>query len=180
MLGGYQVYYGNPIDGIAYFKDIVKMVDQSKAANPEQIFNIIETKVVNEFGNFTKERKITPYQWYQYFKERINIPPVEETPVIPHKTLDIPNKFKQLRIFSIRDFKSKAKQHAVPHNQPSGSTGSGLFCSAFIVRYLPEDTSFYQFRENLNIPVFFFMSVIVSFLWGSQSALRKSSKIEKS
>jgi len=180
-VGGYQVYYGNPIDGIAYFKDIVKMVDQSKAANPEQIFNIIETKVVNEFGNFTKERKITPYQWYQYFKERINIPPVEETPVIPHKTLDIPNKFKQLRIFSIRDFKSKlSNTQYLTINLLEAPVLALLL--AFIVRYLPEDTSFYQFRENLNIPVFFFMSVIVSLFMGltvSAEEIIKDRKILK-
>jgi len=180
-VGGYQVYYGNPIDGINYFKDIVKMVDRTKGANPEQIFNIIETKVVNEYGNFTKERKVSPYQWYKYFQENIKIPKVEETNIIPHKTLHIPNKLKQLGIFTIRDFKSKlSNKQYLTINLLEAPVLAILL--AFIVRYLPEDVTTYSFSENLNIPVFFFMSVIVSLFMGltvSAEEIIKDRKILK-
>jgi len=53
-VGGYQIYYGNPIDGIRYFKNVVNLVDSTSNINPEQIFNIVEAKVVNEYGYFTK------------------------------------------------------------------------------------------------------------------------------
>ncbi len=180
-VGGFQVYYGNPIDGIQYFKKIVKMVDQSRTINPEQIFNIIETKVVNEYGNFTKERKITPQQWYDYFKEKISIHKVKEADVLPHKTLSIPGKIKQLSIFTIRDFKSKLsnKQYLTINLLEAPLLALLL---AFIVRYLPEDASVYSFKENLNIPVFFFMSVIVSLFMGltvSAEEIIKDRKILK-
>ncbi|MFY0606936.1 MAG: ATP-binding cassette domain-containing protein [Cyclobacteriaceae bacterium] len=180
-VGGYQVYYGNPIDGIAYFKEIVKMVDQSSTINPEQIFNIIETKVVNEYGNFTKERKITPKQWYDHFKEKIEIKKVDEADVLPHKTLSIPGRIKQLGIFAIRDFKSKLsnKQYLTINLLEAPLLAILL---AFIVRYLPEDTTTYHFKENLNIPVFFFMSVIVSLFMGltvSAEEIIKDRKILK-
>ena len=52
--GGYQIYYGNPVEAVTYFKSIVDMIDKEQGSciecgnvNPEQIFNIIETKVVN-------------------------------------------------------------------------------------------------------------------------------------
>ncbi|MEQ8470466.1 MAG: ATP-binding cassette domain-containing protein [Marinoscillum sp.] len=180
-VGGYQIYYGNPVAGISYFKDIVKMVDQGNNTNPEQIFNIIETKVVNEFGNFTKERKTSPYEWYQLFKERINIQPIKETDVIPHKTLRIPNKLKQLGVFTIRDFKSKLSntQYLIINLLEAPILALLL---AFIVRYLPEDTTTYHFSENLNIPVFFFMSVIVALFMGltvSAEEIIKDRKILK-
>lgn len=180
-VGGYQVYYGNPIESITYFKDIVKMVDQTKTVNPEQVFNILESKVINEFGNFTSERKITPYQWYQHFQERTKIPKIKETDTIPHKTLHIPNRLKQLAIFGIRDLKSKlSNSQYMTINLLEAPILAILL--AFIVKYLPEDTSTYQFNENLNVPVFFFMSVIVSLFMGltvSAEEIIKDRKILK-
>ncbi|MFT7196252.1 MAG: ABC-type multidrug transport system ATPase subunit/tellurite resistance protein [Marinoscillum sp.] len=180
-VGGYQVYYGNPIDGISYFKEIVKMVDRSRSINPEQIFNIIETKVVNEYGNFTKERKVSPIEWNEHFSKKIEIKSVEETEVIPHKTLSIPGKLKQFLIFTIRDFKSKLsnKQYLTINLLEAPVLAIVL---AFIIRYLPEDTTVYHFKENLNIPVFFFMSVIVSLFMGltvSAEEIIKDRKILK-
>ncbi|MAE86420.1 MAG: ABC transporter ATP-binding protein [Flammeovirgaceae bacterium] len=180
-VGGYQIYYGNPVEAINYFKDIVKMVDQSSGANPEQIFNIIETKVVNEYGNFTKERKTSPYEWHQHFKQRIEIKQIKETDTVPPKTLHIPNKLKQLGVFSIRDLKSKLsnKQYLIINLLEAPILA---FLLAFIVRYMPEDTTTYHFSENLNIPVFFFMSVIVALFMGltvSAEEIIKDRKILK-
>ena len=38
--------------------------------NPEQIFTIIETRVLDEFGNPTTKRKISPQQWHAVFLGR--------------------------------------------------------------------------------------------------------------
>jgi len=77
-VGGYQIYYGNPVEAISYFRKIINMVNSKSSANPEQIFNIIESKVVNEYGNFTNQRKTTPEEWYDEFKNKIPIPEVDE------------------------------------------------------------------------------------------------------
>ncbi len=180
-VGGYQVYYGNPLEGIAYFKSQVKMVDKSKGSNPEQIFNILESKVVNEFGNYTKDRKVSPLQWYEKFKKFIKVPSVKETNVAPHKTLNIPGRLKQLGIFTLRDFKAKLsnKQYLAINLLEAPILALLL---AFIVRYMPEDTKVYHFSENLNIPVFFFMSVIVALFMGltvSAEEIIKDRKILK-
>ncbi|MFY0600736.1 MAG: ATP-binding cassette domain-containing protein [Cyclobacteriaceae bacterium] len=180
-VGGYQVYYGNPIGAISYFKEIAKIVDPASSTNPEQIFNIIESKVINEYGNFTKQRKVTPDQWYHHFKDRISINQIKETDVVPHKTLHVPNKIKQLGIFSIRDLKSKLsnRQYLVINFLEAPVLALLL---AFIVKYVPEDTSVYHFKENINIPVFFFMSVIVALFMGltvSAEEIIKDRKILK-
>jgi len=54
--GGYQIYYGNPVDAVIYFKRNIHMINSDEGechtcgnVNPEQIFNIIETRVINEF-----------------------------------------------------------------------------------------------------------------------------------
>ncbi|MFM7429268.1 MAG: hypothetical protein ACKO1F_05140, partial [Flammeovirgaceae bacterium] len=55
--GGYQIYFGNPVDAVTYFKRNIHLINSDEGecqacgnVNPEQIFNIIETKVINEFG----------------------------------------------------------------------------------------------------------------------------------
>lgn len=171
-IGGYQVYYGNPIEGVIYFKKLADMVDKDQGScpecgniNPEQVFNIIETKVVNEYGRLTDQRKVQPELWYDKFKKKVTIPEVKEVTSIPEKTLDIPNILKQASIFIKRDFLSKIsnKQYLVI-NFLQAPLLAGIL--AFIVRYIPEDQTSYQFSENINIPAFFFMSVIVSLFMG--------------
>ncbi len=164
-VGGYQIYYGNPVEAISYFKEIVNLVDSKTSANPEQIFNIVESKVVNEYGEFTNNRKSTPQQWSEEFKKRIALPSIKEVNDVPEKSLSIPNKVKQLLIFTHRDFKAKLsnKQYLLVNFLEAPVLAIIL---AFIIRYLPEDGNEYIFSKNLNIPVFFFMSVIVSLFMG--------------
>lgn len=40
--------------------------------NPEQIFNIIESKVVDEYGNLTRTRKISPVEWNNFYVKILN------------------------------------------------------------------------------------------------------------
>ncbi|XOV94682.1 MAG: ATP-binding cassette domain-containing protein [Bacteroidota bacterium] len=164
-VGGYQIYYGNPLEAVGYFKNAVKIVDQGRNNNPEQIFNIIESKVVNEFGNFTKQRKISPKEWWQMYQENLEAKELQESTAKPKKTTDIPSAFSQWRTFTIRDFKSKVtnKQY-LSINLIEGPLLALLL--SVIIRYMPEDTTIYHFKENLNIPVFFFMSVIVALFMG--------------
>ena len=113
-VGGFQIYYGNPIDAVIYFRDMVNAANKSQGAcpecgniNPEQIFSIIETKVVNEYGRLTNTRKISPGQWYQYFKLKIKIPKLSHSTDILPVSQEIPNWFKQWSVFTTRDFLSK-------------------------------------------------------------------------
>jgi ABC-type multidrug transport system ATPase subunit len=79
--GGFQIYYGNPVEAVIYFRDVINAANKDQGAcpecgniNPEQVFSIIETKVVNEYGRLTNTRKISPGQWYQYFKQKVKLP----------------------------------------------------------------------------------------------------------
>ncbi len=164
-VGGYQVYYGDPVESITYFKELTHMVDKRRSANPEMLFNIIEAKVVNEFGSLTKKRKTPPERWYEEFKNKVKLPSITEPDVLPPKTLNIPGKIKQFIIFSHRDLLSKFsnKQYLIINFLEAPVLALIL---AFITRYTPEDTEIYHFKENLNVPVFFFMSVIVALFMG--------------
>lgn len=174
-VGGFQIYYGNPVESVNYFQEIINAANKTPGAcpecgniNPEQIFNIIETRVVNEFGRFTHTRKISPGQWYQYFKQKIKISKVVEVndplPVVQK----IPNWFKQLWIFIIRDVLAKVanKQYVVVTLVLSPILA--FFISYFVKYYdaVGVESPHYTFFHNTNVPVYFFMSVVVALFVG--------------
>jgi ABC-type multidrug transport system ATPase subunit/uncharacterized tellurite resistance protein B-like protein len=173
--GGYQIYYGNPVDALTYFKRNINLVNSEQGecsscgnVNPEQIFNIIETKVINEFGNFTDERKFSPEQWNAQYKEKINLTSVVPSTDVPHSTLRIPTWLNQIRLFGLRDLLSKLNntQYLLINLLEAPLLA---FILAFIVRYYNPDDPFntvYTFSKNLNMPAYLFMSVIVALFMG--------------
>ncbi|MBS1556826.1 MAG: ATP-binding cassette domain-containing protein [Bacteroidetes bacterium] len=173
--GGYQIYFGNPVDAVTYFKRNINLINSDQGechacgnVNPEQIFNIIETKVINEFGDTTSERKFSPEQWNEKFKDQIKIKSVKTSNEQPHSTLRIPSWFKQTHLFSLRDVLSKLsnKQYLFINLLEAPLLA---FILAFIVRYYNVDDPFksgYVFSKNLNMPAHLFMSVIVALFMG--------------
>ncbi|NOS94561.1 MAG: ATP-binding cassette domain-containing protein, partial [Cyclobacteriaceae bacterium] len=174
-VGGFQIYYGNPAESVNYFQDIINAANKNPGAcpecgniNPEQVFNIIETRVVNEYGRFTHTRKVSPGQWYQYFKQKIKIPKVEEVQDPLPVTQKIPNWFKQLWVFIIRDVLSKLSNRQYITVNLLLTPVLALFIGYFVKYYdavgvaKPE----YTFFHNYNIPVYFFMSIVVALFVG--------------
>jgi ABC transport system ATP-binding/permease protein len=173
--GGFQIYYGNPVEAVIYFRDVINAANKSQGAcpecgniNPEQVFSIIETKVVNEYGRHTTTRKISPGQWYQYFKQRIKLPKIqhatEELPV----TQAIPGWFKQWKTFITRDLLAKIANKQYLYINLFEAPVLAFFI-AYMVKYynvLGGEEAGYSFYKNQNIPVFFFMSVVVALFFG--------------
>jgi len=173
--GGYQIYYGNPVDAITYFKQNINLVNSEEGecvtcgnVNPEQIFNIIETKVINEFGNFTDERKFSPEQWNQQYKNKIKVTPVVTSNEVPHSTLRIPTWLRQIKLFGLRDLLAKLSNTQYLYINLLEAPLLA-FILAFIVRYYNSDDPYaigYVFSKNLNMPAYLFMSVIVALFMG--------------
>ncbi|MBT1701397.1 ATP-binding cassette domain-containing protein [Fulvivirgaceae bacterium PWU4] len=172
--GGFQIYYGNPVDAVIYFRDVINAANKSQGAcpecgniNPEQVFSIIETKVVNEYGRLTNTRKISPGQWYQYFKQKVKLPRIqhvrEELPVVQ----EIPNWYKQLKVFITRDVLAKLANTQYLYINLFEAPVLAFFI-AFMVKYynVLEGEDKYVFYNNHNIPVYFFMSVVVALFFG--------------
>lgn len=174
-VGGFQIYYGNPVEAVNYFQDIINAANRSPGAcpecgnvNPEQIFNIIETRVVNEYGQFTHTRKISPGQWYQYFKKEIKMPKAKPADGPLTTTQRNPSKLGQFLIFAHRDILGKLsdKQYMVINMLLSPVLA--LFMAYFVRYYkvVGEANPTYSFFGNRNIPTFFFMSVVVALFIG--------------
>ena len=173
---GYPIYYGNPIEAIVYFKTIANLVDKADGVcvecgnvNPEQIFSIIETKVVNEYGRFTNKRRITPRKWNEFYQNNIEIPKVQTVQEKPIKTLQAPSRFTQSLIYLTRDLLSKLSntQYLVINLLEAPLLALVL---AYILRYyhideFQEDIG-YAFSQNVNLPAYIFISIIVALFIG--------------
>lgn len=174
-VGGFQIYYGNPVESVIYFRDIINAANKTQGAcpecgniNPEQVFNIIETKVVNEYGRLTNTRKISPGQWYQYFKQKLKISRVEHSRDALPVTQAIAGKLSQLKIFMIRDVLAKLSNRQYLYINLLEAPVLAFFIS-FMVKYynvLAGSDARYTFFDNQNIPVYFFMSVVVALFFG--------------
>ena len=192
-VGGYPIYFGNPVDSVIYFKTAVQHVNCNESecpecgnVNPEQVFNIIEAKVLDEYGNITQHRKISPAEWNVLYKEKIErkINEAEILSEIPESTFKIPNKLKQFKVFVTRDVLSKLtnKQYLSINLLESPVLA---FILAYLVKFYNTDLSNkvgYIFRENENLPAYLFMSVVVALFIGltvSAEEIIRDRKIQK-
>ena len=188
-VGGYSVYYGNSVEALTYFKTEANQIDADRSqcntcgnVNPEQIFTIIDAKVVNEYGEFTEKRKVSPSQWKDRFDKKKSLEEIEEVNSIPVNNLKLPSALKQTLIFCKRDILSKFsnKQYFYINLFEAPILA---FLLSFIIRYnSSSDQSDYVFRFNDNLPVYIMMSIIVAFFMGltiSAEEIIKDRKVRK-
>jgi len=170
--GGYPIYFGNPIDALAYFKTLSSHVNPTESecancgyVNPEQILQITEAKVINEYGKLSANRKTNPHEWYEHFQKNIQ-PKLKITSakrMLPTHHFKVPNLFNQFQLFGTRNFLSKItnKQYLLINLLEAPVLAAIL---AILTRYYPGDT--YIFGMNSNLIAYLFMSVVVSLFFG--------------
>ena len=187
--GGYPIYLGNPVEAVTHFKNAVNYINPNESecimcgnVNPEQIFNIIETRVLDENGMPTNERKIAPKEWNELFiKLNKNNFDNDSTDVLPvGQTFKKPGLFKQFTVFVKRDVLSKLsnKQYLLINALEAPVLA---FILAFMTRYSLPGAE-YSFYQNKNLVAYIFMGVIVALFLGltvSAEEIFKDKKIRK-
>lgn len=170
--GGHPIYHGNPVDAIVYFKRLSNYANAEESecltcgnVNPEQVLQIIETRVVDEYGKLTRERKTKSHEWYKLYRENLDkeiLEPITKEK-LPENNFKIPNKLTQFIIYITRDVLSK-----FTNKQYIGLTFLEAPVLAVILgyftKYIAEDA--YIFSENQNLPGYLFMSVVVALFLG--------------
>lgn len=180
--GGYQIYYGNPVDSITYFKKHISQADWNESecptcgnVNPEQVFKIIEATVVDEYGNPTLVRKYKPTEWYDLYEGHQALERQSKTKtvnlsadLIPEIDFKIPNWFRQLKVFITRDVLSKiSNSQYVLINALESPLIAGFL--AYIIKFYSVDVNNefgYTVSDNENLPVYLFMLVICAIFIG--------------
>ena len=192
-VGGYPIYYGNPVDSVIYFKTLVNHANSDESecvvcgnVNPEQVFNIIESKVLDEFGNITQNRKISAKEWNESYKNKIEkkVEDISNVLEMPQSRFKVPSKLKQFKVFVTRDVLSKLTntQYLLINFLEAPILA---FILAVLVKYFNTDLSNkvgYVFRENENLPAYVFMAVVVALFIGltvSAEEIIRDRKIQK-
>ncbi|MFM9984923.1 MAG: ATP-binding cassette domain-containing protein [Flavobacteriales bacterium] len=191
--GGYPIYYGNPVESIIHFKRLANQVNLTESecphcgnVNPEQIFNIIEAKVVDEYGNETEHRKVAPKEWNNFFNVIIgnHLSSKERTFEAPKSAFSLPGAISQFKVFVMRDVLSKlANTQYMLINFMEAPVLA--FVLALFIKFYPTSKGgdlIYNFRESLNFPQYLFISVVVAIFLGltvSAEEIIKDQKILK-
>jgi len=172
-MGGYMVWYGNPVEALVYFKKMDAQINSEVGecptcgnVNPELIFNILEARVIDEFGQYTHIRKTSPHRWEELFKENVPLEFSEDIDEDPPSNLNIPAWLKQFNIYTARDFLKKISNTQYLSLTLLEAPILGFILS-YIIRYVSDpQTGVYIFRENENIPPYIFMSIVVALFLG--------------
>jgi energy-coupling factor transporter ATP-binding protein EcfA2 len=170
--GGYPIYQGNPVDAIVYFKTATSLVNAAESEcaccgtiTPDQILRIVEEKEINEYGKETQIRKTSPETWYYRYIDNIEkkIEPKHTIDILPDSDFKIPDFVRQFQVFTMRNLLSKLtnKQYLIINllEAPILAFILGVF-----TKYITPEG--YIFGENMNLPVFLFMAVVVALFLG--------------
>jgi ABC-type multidrug transport system ATPase subunit len=180
--GGYIIFNGNPMDAIVYFKKMANYVNPEERecyvcgnVKSEQVLRIVEARMVNPYGKLIRKRKVTPEEWYRYYIENFESKfqwkvkrRIDRKEPLPENLYNIPNRRKQFLIYTLRDGLSKLKDRQYMLINFLEAPVLALILS-FFTKYLAGasgDPTVYVFSENVNIPAYLFMSVVVSLFLG--------------
>ncbi|MDK2842352.1 MAG: hypothetical protein PWQ17_1858, partial [Anaerophaga sp.] len=175
--GGYLIYHGDPVGAINYFKSCINHANRDESecpvcgnVNPEQILNIVNSHVLDEYGTPTPVRKITPEEWFNTFKK---IHPStrkreEKRLPLPEINFQIPDRLGQLKIFFTRDLKSKLANVQYIFINLFEMPALALVLAGLLYYFQVGENSSkqYYFYNNPNIITYIIIAVIIAIFVG--------------
>ena len=127
------------------------------------VLNIIDEKALNNAGELSDERKMTPQNWHELYlknREEMPKPAVFDMPQSDQKK---PNALKQFAIFLHRNIKTKITNVQYLSITLSIAPLLAVIC-ALLTRFSPPEG--YSVMNNKNLVSYFFMAVIVATFTG--------------
>jgi len=175
--GGYLIYSGDPVGAISYFKSCINHANRDESecpvcgnVNPEQILNIVNTHVLDEYGAPTSTRKISPQEWFNTYKQYnpSTTKREEKRLPLPEIHFQTPGKLGQFIVFFLRDTRAKLSnlQYILINLLEMPVLAIVL---AGLLYYFPvgENTpNEYILYYNPNLIVYLIISVIISIFVG--------------
>lgn len=174
--GGWPIFRGSPLEAVAYFRSRGGLPGAEQAicpgcgsVNPEQIFAIVEEKLLDPAGQATGERRISPKNWHRLYQEAEAetaplAPPIPAAlPPPPEPGLHRPSRLGQLKIFFSRDLRARLANRgylAVNLLEPP------LLALVLALVTRGATGADYAYHANHNLLAFLFMSVVVALFLG--------------
>ncbi len=174
--GGFHIYHGHPLDAVMYFKRAAAYADSDKSeciscgnVNPEIIFTIVESKLIDEYGRLSNTRKVSPAQWYAAYRQSVQ---QQENDTATTKvkasssrlTSSKSSAWFQYFTYLKRDIASKSKNAQYLFVNLLIAPLLGTILAAALRYHNPGEN--YSYATNNNITVILFISVIVAFFLG--------------
>lgn len=176
--GGRPIFDGNPLDALVTFRTAAYRAGNEEYAcphcgnvNPEQLFEIIEEKTVDDRGFATKTRRVSPEEWHaRYLAHREETGGKEKSGPESGSGIDLPEcrlwrplPLGQFAVFLRRTFRSRTANGSYLRTTLLEPPFLGLL-AGFLFR--GSWGAPYVFRDNGNIPGYFFMSVVIAVFLG--------------
>jgi len=186
--GGYLIYDGIPLNAIEHFKKHTYKGNHKEKecslcgnVNPEQIFNLTDAKIVDEYGQETNERKLNPEDWYKLYK--LNKPKFDVLPKEGYskiRAIELPRKISQFLTYFTRDAKTKYSNFQYVALNLMIAPFLALILSYFIKYYDNfENGQAYSLYDNENIPQYLFILIIVGVFLGLNVSAEEINKDKK-
>lgn len=190
--GGYVVYNGDALEAIVYFKTLSNQANATQkecpacgSINPDQLLEIIQERQQSDHFSGEAPRMVSPEKWAQWYRDKLEEPLQVDAPRdLPPSGLHIPKRIKQLRVFLKRNIKTK-----LPNTSYWLISLLEAPLLALILGYFskynagtPLNPQAYVFSENVNVPAYLLMTVIVALFLGmliSAEEIIKDAKIRK-
>lgn len=176
--GGRIVFQGSPLDSVIFVKSHQQLVNAEEGEcptcgnlNPEQLLQILEMKKVDEVGDYLTDRLVTPNEWYKNYSKNVK-PQVSQASKIkldlPENEFKVPGKFAQFKVFSARNLLAKLadRQYILINALEAPLLG---FILSWFTRFnigSESDPHYYVYYENINLPVYIFISIVVALFLG--------------
>ena len=171
-VGGYPIYQDNPLECLGYLKQMSNQVQTNEAmcascgtVNPEEIFDTIASCMVDEYGQLTEIRRVTPEEWNDYYNmiQAGNTHRPNQVKALPEPSTT-PDWWSQFTSFWRRDVKAKRKNKQYVWMNLLQAPVLAMVLAVF-TRFRNGDGDF-VYRLSENLPQFLFISVIVSLFLG--------------
>jgi hypothetical protein len=173
--GGWPIFDGNPLEALVYFRSAANKPGQEEYAcpqcgsvHPEQLFEIIEERELDQQGMFTPNRRFPAHEWHKHYLERKKQEHSEVRWTQPsvgeiERRLWRPGILGQLMVFLRRNFKSRMYNRMYLTinivEPPLLALLAALLCHGAW-------GAVYTFGDNSNVTIYFFISVIVALFLG--------------
>lgn len=170
--GGYMIYDGDPVEALVYFKTETSQANAAESECPgcgnietDNILHIVEVKVIDNDGMPGRDRQVSPAEWYEKYRKKMmpSLRPRPEKVAMTPGNFRVPRKSVQLRTFIKRNITRKlADRQYMTINLLEAPLLALIL--GYISKYSEEQT--YLFADNINYPVFLFMSITVAIFIG--------------
>ena len=175
--GGFLIYNGDPVGAINYFKSCINHANRDESecpvcgnVNPEQVLNIVNSQVLDEYGNPTATRKISPREWFKSFKYQYpsTTKREEKRLPLPEVHFQTPKKAGQFAVFFMRDVKAKlANLQYIAINLLEMPVLAILLAGLLFYYQVGENAAGeYVLYENPNLIIYLIISVIIAIFVG--------------